>query len=133
MNLFYKIPLIRTRRTREPYIIDTRATISSTDPKVDHTEPPGKSPKLPTYGSYCFRAYTNLVNKDTNTELSDFIGFDDHMDIVDKVTRYCERTRSDDPILQCNPPKLTFIGPSDMCDGRVVVYDKVKDSSHVYF
>jgi hypothetical protein len=74
-----------------------------------------------------------MVNQETNNELSEFIGFGEDMSIVDKVSGYCERTRSDDPKRVCNPTKLTFIGQSEMCDGRVVMYDKVNDISQVYF
>lgn len=131
MHLLTKFHGLVTKK-RSP--VETRASMMiHADPKVDHTEPPGKPPKLPKFGSYCFRAYTNMVNQETNHELSEFIGFDENMGIVDKVTKYCERTRSDDPNRKCNPTKLTFIGQSEMCDGRVVMYDRVNDFSQIYF
>ena len=100
------------------------------DPQVDNKEPPGKPPKLPKYGSYCFRAYTDIVSEKSEV-LKEFTGFDDNLSIVDTVNRYCELHKEGKEV--CNPPKLSFIGgASDMCDGRVIAYDNQTGVTQIY-
>lgn len=100
------------------------------DPRVDNKEPPSKPPKLPQYGNYCFRAYTDLVSEKAHV-IKEFTGFDDDLSIIDTVNHYCELHKGDRMV--CNPPKLSFInGNSDMCNGRVIVYDNQTGSTQFF-
>jgi hypothetical protein len=138
MNVLTKLPgfLLRKPKSETSNSYTTKHRTSATlyaDPKVDYTEPPGNPPAIPGYGSYCFRARTTMVNRnEPSNELNEFTGYDDKMNIVDKVEQYCERTRHNDNH-QCTPTSLTFIGQSEVCDGRVVMYDKVHNFSKTYF
>lgn len=112
----------------------TRPATMYADPKVDNNEPPTENPDGLQYGSYCFRARAHLVSvQEPSNQLTEFTGLSEQMDIVDKVSHYCERTRNDDTNKRCTPTSLAFTGPLETCDGRVVVHDKINDISHVYF
>lgn len=131
MNILTTFPRLMTARKTQKV-----SSISNTihEPTVDHNEPPTKPPTLPTFGNYCFRAFTTIVSADEPVnDLTEFIGFDDKMTIVKKVEHYCERNRRGDETKRCTPTKLSFMGPSEMCDGRVLMYDKVHDVTQVYF
>lgn len=104
-------------------------TIERREPKVNNNEPPTKPPKKPKAGNYCFRAYTTIT--DQEELVSEFTGYDNTMAIVDRVEHYCELNRSDRAV--CNPTKLTFIGESDMCDGRVLMYDKRNNLTQTFY
>lgn len=129
MNVLTKFPGFLVRAGS----VKAKATLQH-EPKVDHNEPPTKPPQLPKSGNYCFRAFTTMVAADEpSNELTEFTGFDDKMTIVEKVEHYCERTRDGDGAKRCTPTKLSFMGPTEMCDGRVLMYDKVHDVAQVYF
>lgn len=107
-------------------------TLERTEPKVNHNEPPAKPPKKPKAGNYCFRAYTSMT--ENNETMSEFTGYDNTMAIVDRVEHYCELNRTNKPLATCNPTKLAFIGDSDdMCDGRVLMYDKRNDLTRTFY
>ena len=74
-----------------------------------------------------------VVADEPSNELTEFTGFDDNMAIVEKVEHYCEITRNGEGGKRCTPTKLSFMGPTEMCDGRVLMYDKVQNVAHVYF
>lgn len=131
MNLLAHFPGFLSSRRKST---TTRSATMYADPKVDNNEPPTKNPGQLHFGSYCFRARAHIVSTDDPKEQwTEFTGLDEQMDIVEKVTHYCERTRNDDPKKKCTPTTLAFVGPMETCDGRVVVHDKVHDISHVYF
>lgn len=101
------------------------------EPKVYNNEPPMKPPKKPKPGSYCFRAYTDMT--ENGQTLSEFTGYDNTMDIVDRVDHYCELNRTNKQA-KCNPTKLVFMGDTgDMCDGRVEMYDKQNDLKRTFY
>ena len=128
MNVLINFPRVIKTRTKGVAILQQH------EPKVDNNDPPAKPPTLPMSGNYCFRAFTKMVQaNEPSNDLSEFTGFDDDMSIVGKVERYCERTRNGDTAKRCTPTKLSFIGPSELCDGRVLMYDKVHDVAQVYF
>ena len=107
--------------------------LERTDPnnKVNHNEPPVKPPNKPKSGNYCFRAYTSMT--ENNETMSEFTGYDSTMDIVHRVEHYCELNRTNKHAI-CNPTKLAFIGDSDdMCDGRVLMYDKRNDLTRTFY
>jgi hypothetical protein len=99
--------------------------------KVDNNEPPGKPPNVPEFGSYCIRAYANMVSGEQ--VLKEFTGFDEHMHIVDTVARYCEINK-DAKDAVCNPTRLSFVGHMpELCDGRVLMYDPRTGASQTYY
>lgn len=104
------------------------------EPRVDNAEPPGKPPKLSRYGSYCFRAYTDMVSTSDNSNvIKEFTGFDDNLSIVDTVNKYCMLNKGKDETVMCNPTKLSFVGGQlDICDGRVIVFDTQTGSTQLF-
>ena len=100
------------------------------EPKVNNNEPPIKPPPKASYGSYCFRAYTTMTENDDI--LSEYTGYDDKMDIVDRVDRYCELNRTNKNAI-CNPSKLSFIGGNEKCDGRILMYDTKHNFTRTFY
>lgn len=100
--------------------------------KVNNNEPPIKPPTKPKVGNYCFRAYTTMTS-DTNEIRTDFTGYANTMDIVERVDHYCELNRTD-ANNKCNPTRLAFIGDTDdTCDGRVLMHDKRTNLTQTFY
>jgi len=91
---------------------------------TDHDDPPTPPDRVCSFGSYCMRAYTQMMDSNTNQIVREYNGFDETPSIVDKVYDVCDRD-----VLRfgenhsCTPPRLFFIGPVEHCDGRVNVID----------
>lgn len=115
-----------TARTACPDYVDQNHTIEAMKMKMeemfktDSGEPPNKDvPKTQT-GNYCFRAQTTL--KDDKNTLRDYTGYDDNIDIVQKVERYCS---TDESVYnaKCTLARLTFVQDVENCDGHVDIKD----------
>lgn len=87
-------------------------------PRIDNGSPPHKPPPSKGFGSYCFRAATNL--NDGDQELMRFVGYDADFNITDKVEQMC-KLHEKRGHGKCGTMKLTFIGAHPKCNGTIDV------------
>lgn len=116
------IPFIRTPKHKKR---KTRICASST--LMDKTEcgdPPNSKDVDKQIGEYCIRASIELVKN--NDIIRFYEGYDDSMDIIQRVENVCEKDQrmygKDNH--NCKNAKLFFLGPKEDCDGRIHITGK---------
>ena len=101
--------------------------------RTDNTNPLGFPPKKPSYGSYCIRSSSEIVNNETDESVMIFKGYDTDVTISDRVLDYCDRKLKMQygDKYHCTEPIVSFTHSSKGCDGRISVFDNVNKSMYV--
>lgn len=108
-------------------VVDRQATIDAMKLKMeilfntDSGEPPVKDTRRTETGNYCFRAQTTL--KDLNNTIREYTGYDEKIDIVDKVENFCITDKSVYSGSRCGAARLAFVQDMPNCDGHVDITD----------
>ena len=124
-NVFH--PLRNTNRTTICY-----ATSSPYRYDTD-TPPPPTTPTDPKcFGSYCIKSTIDLFDLKNNTEVYTISGYDDNIDIQNKVKRVCNGFITNDKEFACVNEKLVFLGPKENCNGRITVYDCINNKEFFF-
>ena len=98
--------------------------------RTDNTRPPEFPEKKPTFGSYCIRSQTDLIDTNNGESMYCFKGYDTDLNISERVKGYCERrlknkNDKNDKRYVCTEPQVTFIHNKKGCDGTIVIFDNV--------
>ena len=84
--------------------------------------PPGEPPELKKkFGSYCIRAQSKLIDKETSMVDTIFKGYDTTVDIMERVDTICKQ-KAKHKEMTCLDPEICFIGgDTKQCDGHIMV------------
>lgn len=95
-------------------------------PKTDSGSPPSFPTQKPKCGSYCIKASVDMVN-DKNQAVYTFEGYNDTLDIADRVNQVCDRWLQNKTNHVCANSRMAFLGEMEVCDGTVFVKNAKKE------